>query len=90
MDVELRSPVYKITAIHHKTRTKGLEKAKVGDTVMVTMKVRNTSGASGGGNYATYLNGYLFPEDGGLGSPFRVTQSAFTQLFSHNFEIEPV
>jgi len=52
----LKSEVQKVTAIKKKTKAKFFKDVKIGDLLVFELKLRNTTGASGGGNYATYIS----------------------------------
>jgi len=53
--MNLRSKNYEVMAIKKKTRASFFKDLKVGDVIVLEMRLKNTTGASGGGNYASYI-----------------------------------
>lgn len=54
--IELTSGRYRITEIKCKTRAKVFEDWRVSDIIRFSTVMASTSGASGGGNYASYFD----------------------------------
>jgi len=86
MNIVLKSSPYRVTKINVKTRANMFKNVKVGDTLVFSTELEYTSGASGGGNYATYI----FVSNLTRGEYTYKSQSELISILRRVFELEEV